>query len=398
MNKEKMKISILPNYFLNEDGTFNKQEAILLSGKIAGVCYDKEGFNHLINEDEEKTKRRVDMTLNNGHHSVYDHIMINFNIENIPKILAMILNNEKEYTTSEKSARYTPVESSSSISNVEIELYNKWTDIFINEINKRYKDVLTANKIKKLAQENARYLITVFMPTQMIYTTSLRQINYIASWLKKYVDNAQEKNDFENKLKKYIYEFISELKRINVLEDGLLKNEKNRSISLFNNNLDKKEKYFGEVYFTTYKGTFAELAQAQRHRTLDYQMQIMTNKEFYVPLIIKDNDDLVNMWNNDMKKVSKYYPQGELILISECGKYDDFILKCMERLCTHAQLEIMLQTKLTLDEYREYLKDSNKELYKDICKYSKGARCTFPNYKCTEKCYFKEGVLLTRDI
>ena len=95
MNKEKMKISILPNYFLNEDGTFNKQEAILLSGKIAGVCYDKEGFNHLINEDEEKTKRRVDMTLNNGHHSVYDHIMINFNIENIPKILAMILNNEK---------------------------------------------------------------------------------------------------------------------------------------------------------------------------------------------------------------------------------------------------------------------------------------------------------------
>ena len=205
MNKEKLKISILPNYFLNDDGTFNKQEAILLSGKIAGVCYDKEGFNHLINEDEEKTKRRVDMTLNNGHHSVYDHIMINFNIENIPKILAMILNNEKEYTTSEKSARYTPVESSSSISNVEIELYNKWTDIFINEINKRYKDVLTANKIKKLAQENARYLITVFMPTQMIYTTSLRQINYIASWLKKYADNAQEKNDFENKLKKYIY-------------------------------------------------------------------------------------------------------------------------------------------------------------------------------------------------
>ena len=107
---------------------------------------------------------------------------------------------------------------------------------------------------------------------------------------------------------------------------------------------------------------------------------------------------LIKYCNNDMKKVSKCYPQGELILISECGKYDDFILKCMERLCTHAQLEIMLQTKLTLDEYREYLKDSNKELYKDICKYSKGARCTFPNYKCMEKCYFKEGVLLTRDI
>ena len=89
-----IKVGILPNQFLNENGTFNKEEAIKLSGKIAGVCYDKEGFNHLINESEEKTMRRVDMTLNNGHHSVYDHIMISFNLQNIPKILAMVLNNE----------------------------------------------------------------------------------------------------------------------------------------------------------------------------------------------------------------------------------------------------------------------------------------------------------------
>lgn len=109
MEQNKIKIGILPNQFLKSDGTFAKKEAIKLSGKIAGVCYDKEGFAHLENETEEKTMRRVDMTLKNGHHSVYDHILINFNLQNLPKILAMVLNNEHQYTTSEKSARYTPV-------------------------------------------------------------------------------------------------------------------------------------------------------------------------------------------------------------------------------------------------------------------------------------------------
>ena len=107
MEKTKIKVSILPNHFLQPDGSFNKDEAIKLSGKIAGVCYDPEGFDHLENEPESKTMRRIDMTLNNGHHSVYDHIMISFNLQNLPKILAMVLNNEHQYTTSEKSARYT---------------------------------------------------------------------------------------------------------------------------------------------------------------------------------------------------------------------------------------------------------------------------------------------------
>ena len=88
---EKIKIEILPNLFLNEDGTFNKNDAMNLSGKIAGVCYDKEGFNNLKNEPKEKTIKRINLTLNNGHHSVYDHIMINLNIQNIPKILAISL-------------------------------------------------------------------------------------------------------------------------------------------------------------------------------------------------------------------------------------------------------------------------------------------------------------------
>ena len=131
MEETKIKVGILPNQYLKEDGTFDKDEAIKLSGKIAGICYDKEGFSHLENEPIERTMRRINMTINNGHHSVYDHINISFNLQNIPKILAMVLNNEHQYTTSEKSARYTPVErkEGSIITYDEERLYNKWINI-----------------------------------------------------------------------------------------------------------------------------------------------------------------------------------------------------------------------------------------------------------------------------
>ena len=400
MKRYDTKVSILPNYFLKEDGTYNKDEAIKLSGQIAGICYDKEGYDHLKNEPEEKTMRRVDMTINNGHHSVYDHLEINFYFENVPKILAMVLNNEKEYTTSEKSARYTPVERTegSIITKEEEVLYNKWKDIFKFKIGKKYSSVFNENKIDKLAQENARYLVTVFMPTKMVYTTSLRQINYIASWMEEYIKNVDANNIFQSKLAEAMYEFIEELHRVNVLDERLMHNEKHRELSLFGKDLDQKEIHFGNVYSTLYKGSFAQLAQAHRHRTLDYQMEMTEEKEYFIPPIIQDNDEFVEMWLYDMNRVKDVNPQGELVKIYETGKYEDFILKCKERLCAAAQLEIMMQTKTTLTEYQEALIKNGNPLFKDIINYTHGARCTFPDFDCTQKCGFAEGVQLTRKI
>jgi len=399
MEKFNTRIDILPNsVYLLEDGTFDKVDAINLDGKIAGVCYDKEGFHHLVNEPVEKTNRRIDITLNNGHHSVYDHTCISFNLQNVPKILAMVLNNEHQYTTSEKSARYTPVQvgEESIITSREVELYNKWIEIFKKEIKEGYGYVYNDNKIQKLAQENARYLVTVFMPTQMIYTTSLRQINYIASWMAKYINNADANDDFEVKLSDAMKEFLCELKRLNILEVGLLKNEKHREFSLFGNDLEDNEEYFGDVYSTVYKGTFAQLAQAHRHRTLDYQMERTEIKEYYVPPIIRNNVTLVEEWLKDINSVGDIHPQGELVVISEKGKYEDFILKCKERLCSAAQLEIAEQTRDTLMKYKEQTKSI--KVARDIVKYTKGARCTFPDFDCSSDCKFKEGKLLTRRI
>lgn len=55
----------------------------------------------------------------------------------------MIINNEKEYTTSEKSARYTKiiVEEVSIITPKEQLLYNKWLEIFKMKIKEQYGDL-----------------------------------------------------------------------------------------------------------------------------------------------------------------------------------------------------------------------------------------------------------------
>ncbi|NLA33548.1 MAG: FAD-dependent thymidylate synthase [Tenericutes bacterium] len=395
-----IKIELLPSLYLKTDGTFDYDKAKDTAGKFAGVCYDPEGFNHLKNEPIEKTNRRINLTLNNGHHSVYDHIMITLNIQNIPKILAMVINNEKQYTTSEKSARYTKVDQkdNSFISDEEIRLYNKWLNIFEQEITKVYGKDFGIAKIRKLAQENARYFITVFMPTEMIYTTSYRQINYIASWMKKYQNNYNIEDSFENKLAQSMDSFLQELDKLNILEEGLLQNEKNRNISLFKKSNNITKDYYGEVYNINYKASLAYIAQAMRHRTLDYEITILENKEYFIPPIIINNDKLIQEWLQDMHSIKDVVPQGELVLINEKGKYEDFILKCQERLCTSAQLEINNMTKEILINYKNDLVKNNHYLANDIIKYTKGARCTFPGFKCSDDCHFKEGKRLIRKV
>ena len=329
-----MKTKILQNFFLKEDGTFDLENALLFSGRIAGVCYDKEGFEHLEKEDISNTQKRINNTLENDHHSVYDHIMINFNIVGIPKILAMVLNNEHQYTTSEKSARYTDVtyKNGSILTEREVTLYNKWNERFKELIKENYPD-FTNFKIKTLAQENARYLITVFVPTEMVYSTTLRQINYIASIMQKYIEEHNESNDYlEKNLSLCMQDFIKELDRLNVLDKRLMHNSKNRNISLFGKDLEKREEIFSHIYSVNYEASYASLAQAQRHRTLFYQMERMDEKKYFVPPILNKKEEYIKEWTQDIKSVSNVVPQGEIILINETGTYDNFILKTKERL------------------------------------------------------------------
>ena len=403
---EKITVKILPGKFNRTDGTYDLRQALLLSGKIGGMCYLQGDFSSIENEDESKTIRRIVNTIDNRHHSVYDHLYLNLEIEGLPKILAMILNNEKAYATSEKSARYTHIDESTGVSTEEINLYNKWNEILCDKITSVYGTIFDERRIKKLAQENARYMVSIFMPTKMAYSTSLRQINYIYHWFKNYIKNAS--TDIERKIAAFMSEFNLALESKNVIIKDLkdtfdtvnsgiiLSDGKSRNVSLFANNFDNEEELYSNIYNITYYASAAYLAQAQRHRTISYQMVLENTHKFYVPEIIKDDSSLVEEWKTDMESISHLFPQGMLFNIKETGSYDAFILKCKERLCTFAQLEINNVTKDIINDYANALIKKNHPLATNINSYLKGARCTFPCYKCNAPCNFAEGIKLTR--
>ena len=364
-----------------------KEDAVNFSGKSAGICYLADPIDKLLEEPIEKTERRASNTLKSGHHSVFGHPTYNLVLEEIPKIIAMIINNEKIYNTSERSARYTKL----NLEGKEKELYEKWIGIYSEEIKKHYPD-FDDKKVLKLAQENARYLTSVFTPyVSMEYTVNLGQLNYIINWAKDYIDSP-ETDDFTMKVKAALKEFLEAMPDLEI--EGLDSRAKGRKFSLFATRTRNEE--FGENYSTTYLASFAELAQAQRHRTLSYEMRLTGTNNFYVPPIIRDTP-LQTTWLNDMLSLSENYPQGMQVLVNERGTIENFVLKCTERLCGAAQLEIMQQTKETMDKYIKAVKDS-PDLYNYLLPYSKGARCTFPGFVCTAPCSFGRKDAMTRII
>lgn len=263
-----------------------------------------------------------------------------------------------------------------------IQLYEKWIGVFKEQILLKYPE-FDEKRAQKLAQENARYLISVFTPaTIMEYTVNFRQLNYIINWAKDYIEKGGE-DDFSLKLKKVFGEFLQAIPDLEV--EGLDSRTKNRSFSLFAQRKTRNEE-FGENYSTTYLASFAQLAQAQRHRTLAYEMTLLDKAQYYIPPIIR-NTELEKVWIKDISSLEKFFPQGMLVQVNERGTIENFVLKCTERLCGSAQLEIMEQTKKTMVKYMEAIKEK-PELYNYLLPYSKGARCTFPGWKCNSPCIF----------
>ena len=204
-----MDISVVASTSLGHQAS--KEELDKLGGLGAGVCYLPDTMEKLFAEADEKTQRRVDLTKGSGHHSPYDHGSFTLQLRDIPKIIAMILNNEKMYTTNEKSARYTKMV----LSEDEQALFNKWIEIYRQEITKQCQHTcparFTDKKIEKLAQENARYLTSVFTPTTMLYTISYRQFNNIYAMLEKEIDLLSKNNDaFSARLRSELQALLTE--------------------------------------------------------------------------------------------------------------------------------------------------------------------------------------------
>ena len=346
----------------------------------ARVCYTEKDFERL----KEEKDHLMDRLLSSGHHSVFEHVHLTYYMNEIPKALVMVLNNEKQYVTSEKSARYTQM---SQIEPHQKELYDKWMPILISKINLIYpKDDEIA--IKKLAQENARYMTSVFTPTKMVHTINFRQLNFLQSEFEKfYEENINGKDEYKKRLANWMHVFVEETKLLRV--DGM-ENQTDRHLSFFKDN--QVEEHFGDVYSTNYTISFAGLAQAQRHRTINYNVFLEGGSDalnFFIPKIIQEDTKLSQEWLKDLRDVAEYdFPQAQLLKVSERGILEDFRSKAILRLCGHAQQEIMQNTLKTAEKYQQFLNEYGIDSLKPKCQqdglHCRGA-CAWGGKKALER-------------
>jgi thymidylate synthase ThyX len=433
---------------INSTGEDIKKDALIISGKAAGICYMPDNYLSEGMQNETKATTRAKFNAKSGHYSVYEHMHVSFILE-IPKILAMILNSTRLYNTSEKSARYTMMHPDTDLENT---MYQKWIGIFTDRLKNKYEGYISDKEIEKLAIENARYLISVFTMTTMEFTVPYSRAILLCEWLDKFASNLFKlyttlitgaspiqynrlSKNFEligkivpacNALASKIREAIGITK-----EDPILVDHKNMGIELFADvfalgkdeegfsdlfqqnhssiRLMTKKNYYGDVYVDTYTASFAELAQAQRHRTINYSVQSfidMPSINCYIPNLIKNDSILNEEWKNDFESLidNGILPQGTLLTITEEGRFEDFILKCKERCCCRAQEEIRHITTKQLLRYKYYnentyenfmsiLSDVNRHILNNIIfkNYKKDnyiTRCMFGDYICKEPCPF----------
>lgn len=365
-----------------------KEEFDELGGELAGICYMPHTFEDIKNQSLEKKFARANMVKSSGHHSIFDHEYITLYLEDVPKMFAILLNNEKAYNTSEKSGRYTKMLSTG----MQADLYAKWTKVLEKVIKQRYgnEQYFDDKRVRKLALENARLFLSIYTPTSLAYTVSFRQLNYLYAWFEKLQDTD---SPLLAPLCDTAGEFCKNLEDLNLVDPDLVELGRTRDFSL----LAKRDmvEYFGDTYTTKYKGSLVEYAQAQRHRTLNYQLSELPTPEYYIPPIVEEDDKLRDEWIKDMLKVAEFTPSSSMVQIYERGTPEAFVLKMRERLCTCAQLEICDQTKKTLDKY--LANTQNPEIIKMLEPYTKGARC-LAGYNCKNKCAFHDGITLERKI
>lgn len=388
---------------------FDEEYNTYMAGLMGGTCYMKDSFETLLNQEPQKHIDRGNLVAGSGHHSCFGHSHVSIEITGVPKVFAMIINNEKEYYTSEKSGRYTVLKDVNDVEN----LYDKWLEILMKKIKEAYPNepFMTDVKVKKLAQENARCLNSIFLPaTNLIYTTSFRQLNYLCHWFEMEMDAPS--NFIYSRLFDYFKGFVEFAKNEGLYKTSVANDNKGRGLSLVRPGFDNE--IYDYAYQTTYKCSFPALADLQRHRSLDYFIDSKSLEDFisgecrryFIPEIIKDDRKLVDEWLLDLAKKSvDDIPQGALITICESGNFETFMLRAKERICTCAQRDVMNVVRNKTIDYANALKKKGEEtnsanykkLYDKILPYTKGARCV-AGYKCATPCGFREGITCTRKI
>lgn len=411
-----------------------RDEFLISAGKAAGICYMPDDYFEKGIQDDEKAYKRGIKTLSTGHKTVGEHDHVSF-IMRVPKIICILLNSIQIYNTSEKSSRYTVMKETSEKPSKSYQLYQKWSTMFQEAIRNVYPTEYTAREIEKLALENARYFLSIFnTETVMKYTVSYAECYMIEYYMITLLSNIHDTivhdkdlvydkaKRFINPLKEVVTDFLCLFQNTLGIKtsDRIIPNNKERYLYLlrflrysYDNRVLSHpfKEYFGDVYNTKYNMTFAAFAQEQRHRTLkhkiEYPVEDTYSTKFYIPPILdhQSNNYLKEEWVNDftdlLSSTENDVYQGEYISVTESGHFEDFILKCKERLCSRAQLEICRQTAETLKKFIEN-RDNLTGLYgievQDWFFFDVYNRCKTHSFTCKEGCKFSDISPESRDL
>jgi stress-induced morphogen len=353
----------------------------------ARICYTDKDWNKLLGEDFKAGL--IGSLIGRGHHSPLDHFVLNFYLDGPEKALAMVLNNQGMYDTSEKSARYTVM---AGVPEHQRGLYKKWDSWFLNEISVQFPEKMFPKlyqkggdgktTAEKLAQENARYMTSVFTPTKMTHSLTWRQMNIIYHQFNDFIENNfGGSEEFKVRLANSMKGFVDsdEVKKW-VIDEAQVRMKGNIPLRFFNRTL---EEHFGaSVYSTNYEASFASLAQLHRHRLVSHTIsdgfQKGAFRGFYVPRLVEATGKS-SEWLEDLESVAGYdFPQAQLLLVGERGYYENLLARTEERECGLAQLETARIIGNLIDNYSKFV-PSVAELKKPVCLQGgcKKGGCTF---------------------
>jgi len=422
------------NYYLTEDGKFNQREALKTAGLKAAVCF-KPGnitpWGIRENEDDFVLLKRGISTITSDHVTPSQQVPVSIEIYEIPKIVCMYLNNLGMQAADERSLRYTEVKENEYLTKSEIETYNKWMQILQDVLWKDYQDYFMMSSgndekkakiaIKKIAQENARSFVTVFMPTTLTYTSNFAEFNKLALQIERTL-NSSDNTELEELAAPYLRELLNQLKDLKVIitnkdiweidkdlaaasnipenSNYLYRDTKGIELNLFANKnkfsgINMPDEY-GVSFHVRRSISFAGFAQLQRHRTMRTEIEVPHFNRAFIPEFIKEYPELVKEWENDFIALEQNrYPQGRIIFTSMEGTLKDLISYVgSERACNRAQYEIAdFYEKLiecyysNLDSINNKIELSKKTEYAKLLKPYLGMyRCRTKDYKCPTPC------------
>lgn len=370
-----------------------------ICGTISGECYSADGMFALTKQPIEKSFARANNCATSGHLSVFGHFMATLELVDIPKALIMLLNNNHINNTSERSMRFTKIEEA--CGEKDTALYNKWRAIFVDKFTQtygqKYPEIFTKSVIAKKANESARYIVSSYYKSSMVYTNSIREFTYMSRCLDDILKQGDNMHPFYKGMKKELEEFNTLLK-----QTGLVFSEFNdqgkKDFSLLSKNNKIVTPYYGDCIVDTYKMSLSCTAHLHRHRFVNMSIAFDEKPTFFVPHILEDDKNLVEDWLKDCESQIDVMPQALLVNINEIVPTQLITKKYAERLCYHAQLEIC---DVCLKQVQRILKnlDPNVVGVREQLEKITASRCTWlEGFKCSSPCGFAEGVKCTRKI